>query len=89
MSISFAEISILISLAALFLSSRADRRQKEAQEREEKSAVLHVRPLIQTRPVAFSIHQGFGQTILEVLNDYRLKPVGCFERKRSLRLEVI
>jgi hypothetical protein len=24
-----------------------------------------------------------------VLNDYRLKPVGCFERKRSLRLEVI
>ena len=49
MSISFAEISILISLAALFFSSRADRRQKEAQEREAKSAVLHVRPLIQTR----------------------------------------
>ncbi len=68
MSIFFATISILISVAALFLSLRADRRQKEAQEREEKSAVLHVRPLIQTRPVAFSIHQGFGQTILEVIN---------------------
>jgi len=53
---------------ALFLSLRADRRQKKAQEREEKSAILHVRPLIQTRPVAFSINQGFGLTTLEVIN---------------------
>ena len=49
MSIIFAIISILISGAALFLSLRADRRQKKAQEKEEKSAVLHVRPLIHER----------------------------------------
>jgi len=68
MSIVFTALALLISVAALIISWRADRRQKKAQEREEKSAALQIRPLIQTRPVAFIIHQGFGQTTLEVTN---------------------
>jgi len=68
MLIVLSMIPILISLAALIYSMRADRRQKKAQEREEKSAALQVRPLIQARPVDFAIQNGFGRTTLEVIN---------------------
>jgi hypothetical protein len=68
MSIVFNALALLIAGAALILSWRTDRRQKQAQDREKKSAALQIRPLIQARPVAFFIHEGFGQTTLEVTN---------------------
>jgi hypothetical protein len=68
MSIIFSCLALLISAGALLLSWRADRRQKKAEEREEKSAPLQVKPLIQAKPFDFVIQNSFGRTSLEVIN---------------------
>jgi hypothetical protein len=68
MTIVFSVFALLISAAALFLSWRADQRQKKAQEREDKSASMQIKPLVQAKPVVFIIERGFGQTTLEVTN---------------------
>lgn len=68
MSIIFTALALLISAGAFLLSLRADRRQKKAEEREERSAPLRVNPLIQAKPVDFVIENSFGRTYLEVIN---------------------
>jgi len=68
MTLYFTLLALGISAVALFFSWRADRRQKKSQEREEKSAVLQIKPYIQARPVSFFVQSGFGHTILEVTN---------------------
>ena len=68
MSIVFSILALLIAGGALWLSWRADRRQKKVEEREDKSGPSQVKPLIQTKPINFVIENSFGKTFLEVLN---------------------